>query len=83
MIYIPEHGDHGVVDALKHVAFTVDNVTINFNLQKALSISNVVKSLSPSVVGVSHSQMRQQRSGNCASFGATQIAVSTGGGKFS
>lgn len=26
-----EHDDHDVVDALKHVALTVDNVTINFN----------------------------------------------------
>lgn len=26
-----EHDDHAVVDALKHVALTVDNVTINFN----------------------------------------------------
>lgn len=41
VIYIPEQDDHGVVDALKHVAFTVDNVTINFNLQN-VSIIMVV-----------------------------------------
>lgn len=34
-------------------------------------------------MGVSHNQTRQQWSGNWTNFGAMQIAVSTGGGKFS
>lgn len=37
----------------------------------------------PSVVGVSQSHTLQQWSGNWTSLGATQIAVSIGGGKFS
>lgn len=37
----------------------------------------------PSVVGVSHNQTRQQWSGSWTNLGAMQIAVSTGGGRFS
>lgn len=34
-------------------------------------------------MGVSHNQTRQQWSGNWTNLGAMQMAVSTGGGRFS
>jgi hypothetical protein len=37
-----EHDDHGVVDALKHVALTVDNVTINFNKVSSVEAFKVI-----------------------------------------